>query len=840
MNGFFREEKRCLAALAVLSCSLPLVCPLRLAAEPPRTPPDLTKDRSVDRELTYNLGPTGMRGWIFTRAANFRDSQEGRTTTASRQILVTHVGNRSPADGVMQVDDVILGVGGKPFADDARKAMGAAITEAEKASNKGVLMLTRWRAGRIDEVQLKLRVLGSYSPTAPYDCPKSKLILAEACKALEKEPLEPSWNGAVNGLALLATGNPDYLPKVRELARKVAVQAQKLSTREGMVVWDWAYKNLFLCEYYQTTHDAGVLPAITAYTTSLAKGQSMYGTFGHGLSRPTPEGKSHGSIPPYGPVNAAGLIANISIATGKLCGVTDPEIDPAIERAAKYFGYFVDKGAVPYGEHAPWMCHDNNGKNAMAAVMYAIMGNRPRETSYYAKMVTASFNNREYGHTGQGFSYLWGALGANAGGSSAASAFVKEAAWHLDLVRRCDGSFTYDGGEQYGPGKTDDNTYYGKSGYYDLSPNACYVLTYSLPLKKLWITGKDARQENRIADDDVKAAVVSGHFYEQREDKTATELVAAFGDWSPVVRSLAAEELARRAEAKSMVQSLISLAESGEVCRRQAACEVLGYLKDPAALPVLVRSLDHPDRWLRFKAANALKNMGDKAKPVVTEMLRAAVKTAEPTLPVSWNDPVQISHGELAEALFSGLLRGSIEGIDTRLLYPAIQAVARNPDGMARMRLNHTLADQLTLADVQALGPDILAAVKTPCPADTMFGNEIRMAGFKALAKYHFKEGIEAGVVFARTQGGHGSENRTGEIMQRLVTYGSAARDALPGLRELIVDFNEQCRRDEFPAGELNDRRVKAVEDAIKTIEAAKDHPQLLNLAAPPERRKGQ
>ena len=461
------------------------------------------------------------------------------------------------------------------------------------------------------------------------------------------------------------------------------------------------------------------------------------------------------------------------------------------------------------------------------------LATQPKETQYYAKMVAASFQNREYGHTGQGFSYLWGALGANAGGPAAAAAFVREAAWHLNLVRRCDGSFTYDGGEQYGPGKTDDNTYYGKSSYYDLSPNACYVLTYSLPLKKLWITGKKANQKDWLTAQDVKEAVASGYFYEQRERKTIAELVAARSDWSPVMRSLAAEELARRPEARTMVPALIAMAEGRDAWKRQGACETLGYLKDPAALPVLVRSLTHPDRWLRVKAANALKNMGDKAKPVVTDMLQAVVTTAEPPLPVVWDDPIQITHGELAEALFSGLLRGSIEGIDTKLLYPAIQAVARNPDGMARMRLNHTIADQLTLADVQALGPDILAAVKTPCPADTMFGNEIRMAGFKVLTKYHFREGIEAGVIFAKTQGGHGSENRTGEIMKRLVTYGAAAREAVPGLRELIVALNDQCKRGEFPAGELNHRRVTAVEDAIKTIEAAQGQPELRSLAAP-------
>ena len=86
--------------------------------------PDLTKDtQSVDRKLTYNLGATGLRGWIYTKAANNLDAAQGRTTLASRQILVTHVGAASPADGVVMVDDVILGVDGKPFGDDARKSI---------------------------------------------------------------------------------------------------------------------------------------------------------------------------------------------------------------------------------------------------------------------------------------------------------------------------------------------------------------------------------------------------------------------------------------------------------------------------------------------------------------------------------------------------------------------------------------------------------------------------------------------------------------------------------------------------------------------------------------------
>jgi hypothetical protein len=43
----------------------------------------------------------------------------------------------------------------------------------------------------------------------------------------------------------------------------------------------------------------------------------------------------------------------------------------------------------------------------------------------------------------------------------------------------------------------------------------------------------------------------------------------------------------------------------------------------------------------------------------------------------------------------------------------------------------------------------------------------------------------------------------------------------------LIASFNAEVERREFPGGELNKQRVGDVEEAIKAIEAAKDHPQL-------------
>jgi HEAT repeat protein len=355
-----------------------------------------------------------------------------------------------------------------------------------------------------------------------------------------------------------------------------------------------------------------------------------------------------------------------------------------------------------------------------------------------------------------------------------------------------------------------------------------------MPLKKIHITGRDANEANWLSRKEAADAIASGRFDLDRLQKNPRELVAAFSDWSPIVRAWAAEELAKRPEGKAMVPQLIAMAEGQDAHVIQGACETLGNLMSTDALAALVRLLPHQDRWVRYKAAQAIGKMGGAAKPVLPDVLQALVRTAEPLQPINWADPIQIAHGQLAAAVFQGPLSAALKDADPKLLFPAIRSVANNPDGMARATLRDLLENRLTVEDVQALAPEIFAAVKTRCPADTMFGNEIRMGGFKALTKYHFKEGIETAVIFAKTQGGHGSENRTGEIMQALATYGSAARETIPALKELIADFNAQVERDEFPGGELNNRRVKAVEDAIQAIEAAKDQPQLRSITSPP------
>jgi hypothetical protein len=115
-----------------------------------------------------------------------------------------------------------------------------------------------------------------------------------------------------------------------------------------------------------------------------------------------------------------------------------------------------------------------------------------------------------------------------------------------------------------------------------------------------------------------------------------------------------------------MVPELIKLAESGDPHQIQGACEALGLINTPDALPVIVKQLAHPDRCVRYKAAEAVGKMGGTAKPAVEDILKALVATAEPSWPIRWEDPVQVAHGQLAAAVFSGPLREELNKVDPK------------------------------------------------------------------------------------------------------------------------------------------------------------------------------
>jgi hypothetical protein len=202
------------------------------------------------------------------------------------------------------------------------------------------------------------------------------------------------------------------------------------------------------------------------------------------------------------------------------------------------------------------------------------------------------------------------------GGPDAASEHLKQIRWHLDLSRRTDGSFAYDGKEQYGAGTTSGNTYLGAADYDGMSSNAMYLLTYSLPLQRLWITGKTANPAYTLNSTKIAAAVSAGSFRLDRGTKSIAQLFTAIGDYDPLVRHYASIELASRTLSGTDLTNLRNLLSSADSNFRQGACETLGILQDSTALPTIVTLLNDSDNWVRAKAAIAIRAFSPAAVSV--------------------------------------------------------------------------------------------------------------------------------------------------------------------------------------------------------------------------------
>jgi autotransporter-associated beta strand protein len=813
------DDRRGLVPL--LALALALAVPGGVLAKPP----DLTAAgviATIDRTYTYNLGSTGLRGWISVSSGNV--GADGLITGESRQILVTVVGSGTPAAGVLAVDDVILGVDWGTgtnsvtlFASDARKNFGAAIGEAERTANSGLFRLKRWRAGVTNDVSITLPVMGSYTATAPYSCPKSALILAGARNKLvgqlkaDANFLTSDWAGAISGLALLAgvqPGDPDYATVQTRLQTYARARATAGPEDRGLPIWDWGYLGLFLAEYFLSTGDANVLSGINNYTLTLAQSQSIYGTFGHSASALRPDGSGRRVCIGYGPVNQVGIVANMAIVMGRKALVAgaravDPKIDAAIQRGSDFFAWYVNKGPIPYGEHEPFMDgHSSNGKDPLCAVLFGLQDGRTVETEYYSRMTTASFTGREYGHTGQGFSYLWGAMGANMGGASAVAEHLKPVRWHLDLSRRTDGSFAYDGAEQYGAGTTSDGTYLGASGYYGMNATASYVLTYALPLQRLHITGKNANPANTLDTSKVTNAIAAATFKQDCPGFSTTQLIAALSEYDPVVRHFAAIELGKRTLNSTQLTTLRGMVTNTLANGRMGACQALGLLKDATALPLITQRLDknvETDSWVRAKAASAIRSYTPAtASAHRNPMLTNFVANATDPDVIVWDDPIQIANNFLSLALFGDAIYGG-NNIATytinapkNLLYPAVQAGLKQPDSYSRTGAGQFCYDRLPLADVQALIPDFFKVIGIECLADRMWGASPRASGIKTLAKYKVSEGIPLALAMLEIPAGFewGSDEVLIAGLNALAAYGDAARWTLPTLRGYLGEWN--------------------------------------------------
>jgi len=771
------------------------------------TNPDFTKGDKIPEGATrdWNLGPTGARGWMFS---------DKLVTADARQICITKVEKNSPADGVLAVGDVILGVRGEPFSYDPRTEFGKAITTAESVAGGGNLALIRWRDGKTDNIVLKLPVLGDYSAIAPYDCPKSKRILELGCRALAIRIADPGYRQnpitrSLNALALLASGDPEYVPLVKKEAQWAAAYSA-----DSFQTWYYGYVIMLLSEYVMETGDESVMPGLKRLVLEAANGQSVVGSWGHRFANPD------GRLGGYGMMNAPGLPLTISLVLAREAGVDDPNLDEAIEKSTRLMRFYAGKGAVPYGDHHPWIqTHEDNGKCGMAAVLFNLLG-EAEPAEFFSWMSVASHGpERDSGHTGNFCNILWSLPGVAQSGPQATGAWMHEfGGWYFDLARRWDGSFLHQGPPEMRGDK-----------YTNWDCTGGYLLAYAMPLKTLYLTGKKASSFPAVDVATSEQLIVDGHGWSNKDRTTyygklsSRELLARLSSWSPIVRERAAMTLGRRQD--DVIDHLIRLLDSPDLYTRYGACQAIKMQRGRGvtAVPALRKSFRSDDLWLRVLAADALAGIGEPAKAAVPEMLKRL------TMSDPENDPRNMEQRYLCFALFArrgGLISRSLEGVDRELLVEAVRAGLKNEDGRARGTVG-SVYQNLSFEEIRPLLPAIHEAIVTPAPSGVMFAAEIRIEGLRLLAKHHVEKGIDACVLFTRTQNPWASEKRTPEIMKILLTYGAQAKSATADLEQIAKTFEKGEKN--FPM-RLSLDKAKIVRETIRAIEVSEEYPELIRI----------
>lgn len=784
----------------VLMCALfPLLC--SAAEKKGSSPvPDLTKGEKPGSEGDWTLGPTGARGWAHNTRGN---------SAAARQILVKEVAKGSPADGLLQKGDVIVGVDGKAFSSDARVQFAKAITAAEEEAAGGKLSVLRWRAGKTESVELRLRVMGRYSATAPYDCPKSAKIFDMACEVIARRDFKNvSIPNCMNALALLASGKPEHRALLADYAKRVAVFKP-----DGFLPWHYGYMSIFLAEYVLATGDKSVSDGLRRIALEMAVGQSRVGTWGHGFATP------NGGLGGYGAMNQTGLGCTLGLVLAREAGVKERVVDDAIARSVVFLRYYFQKGAPPYGDHKPANHHEANGRCAMSAVLFDLLGDR-EAAEFFAKMAAAGYDERERGHTGCYFSFVWALLGSARCGPMTSGASFKEHSWYYDLARDWNGGVSY---QQQPDGNNDDR-------YARWDCTGSYLLAFSLSRKSLHLTGKKGftvAPLNREQTDDVIAA--GRDFFPTNgrngyEARTTGQLLAGVASWSPIVRQRSTAALVLRKD--PVTPRLQEMLGGKDREARYGAALALGAMgpSAEAAGAQLRAKLKDQDPWLQSLAAMAVIGLGpEQRKQAVPDLLALAAQQHSA-------DPRHIAQRYAAVALFErkptahgppGLLTGSLDGVNRDLLYPAVRAVLRNDDPTARSAVGD-IYRKLTDADLAVLLPDIFRATEELAPTNEMFGDDVRLAGLDLLTRLHIREAMPlCWSILTEDRWGH--FKRFPKSLQCLARYGPHAKEYLPQLRELR-EKKSQAR------GKHAEEHLKLLDEAIAKISAGGDGPKLVGL----------
>ena len=708
------------------------------------------------------------------------------------ELQVQSVEKGSPADGKLKKGDVIVGVGGKQFSGDVRQEIAAAIDHAESKSARGALSLTL-KGGK--KVSLQLKVLGSYSKTAPWDCKKTDAIITRIADRMVESKDFIDGSIPVGWIGLLATGEKKYIDVVKkELPKQKwaqapdpAVLAALLSGDKdlGYIGWYWGYQMIALAEYHLLTGDKSVLPALEAYALTMARGQDPVGIWGHRLATKARNGR----LPGYAHINNPSLSTLIGMQMAIKCGIDNPEIEKGIDRSIAFYKTYSGEGALPYGVHGPnTRDFNNNGSSAMAALAMALAGEK-EAAKFFSQQSAAAYHIQETGHATHYFNILWTPLGANVAGPEVSQEFFRRGNWVRTLYRAWNDRFTYDGNKS--------------KAFHD---GGALLLAYCMPRKQLYITGKNADESLWVKGNKVKDVIEAGQidYASLNED----ELIGLFGHPAPQVNRGAIWSL--RGRKGNFIPKVVMLIKNGSVIEKRSAIGFFGY-KCPSewALPqidligsVLRDTKEHPK--VRSTASYSICWHGKPAQKYYQDMLKLVVAD-EP------NDPFKLIDLDVAKSLnilapnpFSaGLVK------DKDLFYKAALKLADHPRQEARadaMRLLKAMPKE----DFHRVADKVKNVVQNQDTSYQSYHNPqdgVQGAAL-LLAELGVEEGLEWSWAMLEAPDGKGGF-KARAILTILKAYGPAAK---PYLEKIKADPNLTRMLTSGNWKRMYDAMVKSVE----------------------------
>lgn len=318
-------------------------------------------DRAVAEDLGtgwfLNIGPTGLRARITHEHPEF--------------LTIKYVFKNSPVNGLIKIDDIVVGANGKrltvahTFGRGSRGRGGwegpmidmAKLIEDSQGKD-GKLDLIVWPGGSKaaeKTVSLQIPAVGRFSPTWPFNCPRSDKLMVDLCDFLADEYKRAGkfesqvQTHSASVLALMASGDEKYDSLVRDIMSDYGKKRYDPNNEAGFPAWSYGYDGILMGEYFLLTKNKSLLPAIESLNNCLALGQTPdSGGFSHKPFPAIQQRVAAGGPKGYGDMAMPGGLTMLAMSLFKEAGL--PYAAPAHERLHQsYLCSMTSSGAIDYG-----------------------------------------------------------------------------------------------------------------------------------------------------------------------------------------------------------------------------------------------------------------------------------------------------------------------------------------------------------------------------------------------------------------------------------------------------------------------------------------------------------